>query len=200
MVTVEKLLNYGEFFSWHSLLFSQDSISVPDYDNPTIIFNYDRNDAMYNNPSGGLIPLKTLESNGGAYITDYAFTYDHVTSDIQWTAPEDGFVYINVNYAYAYASDKDRQTLQNGGTVWYDLMAIVSSKGGGANGCGWWCIFEGNKKVTGVHEQGIDGTDHDLIQVKGGNTLAFGRCWNYMSLPGLVTIMFYPLKRIRTYN
>ena len=27
MVTVEKLLNYGEFFSWHSLLFSQNKAS-----------------------------------------------------------------------------------------------------------------------------------------------------------------------------
>lgn len=182
-----------------ALVFSQDSISIPDYDNPIIIFQYDRADSKMNNPAAGLVLLKSLEANGGAYLTNTSFTYDHVTSDIQWTAPEDDFVYISGVMDYVYASDADQQTLQNGGTVWYSLMAVVKSQGG-YNGCGWWPIFSMGKKVTGVHEAEIDGGDHDLIQVKGGNTLAFGRCWNFMSLPGAVQIIFYPLLRTRTYN
>ena len=181
------------------MVFSQDSISVPDYDNPTIIYLYDRADSLNNNPAAGRVPLKSLEVNGGAYLTDTSFTYNHVTRDLQWTAPEDGFVSIDGNMNYDYASDKDQQTLRNGGTVWYSLVAMVKSEKG-YNGCGWWPIFEMGRKVTGAHSMGSDGGAHDLIQVKGGNTLAFGRNWNYQSLPGRVSIIFYPLLRIRTYN
>lgn len=151
---------------------------------------------MNNNPANGLIPLKSLEASGGAYLTNTSFTYDHVTSDVQWTVPDDGFVYISGVMDYVYASDADQQTLQNGGTVWYDLTAMVKSDKG-YNSCGWWPIFRMSKKVNNLDEEG-DGVQ--LIQVKKGNVIAFGRDWNFQSLPGAIAIIYYPIKKTRTYT
>lgn len=151
---------------------------------------------MNNNPAGGLVPLKSLEASGGAYLTDTSFTYNHVTNDVQWTVPDDGFVRISYMLAYRYATDAEKQTLQNGGTVWYDMMAMVKSEKG-YNGCGWWPVFHMSKKVNNPNEEG---DDVQLLQVKKGNILGFGRNWNYQSLPGAIEITYYPIKKTRTYN
>lgn len=182
--------------SFVALVFSQDSIGVPDYDNPTIIYQYDRHDSLNNNPANGLIPLKSLEASGKAYMTNQSFTFNHVTSDIQWNVPDDGFIRISYMLASRYATDAQQQTLQNGGTVWYDLMAMVKSDKG-YNSCGWWPIFHMSKKVNNLDEEG-DGVQ--LIQVKKGNVIAFGRNWSYQSLPGAIVIVYYPIKKTRIYN
>ena len=179
------------------MVFSQDSISVPDYENATILYLYDRQIAGNDNPASGILPLKVLKANGSAYITNTSGTFDHVTSDIQWTVPDDGFISIGYMLDYGYASDEDQATLRNGGIVQYTLYGVVKANKG-YNGCGWWTIFSMNKMVKGTDME--HGADTKLIQVKKGNVVAFGTLWAHQSLPGAIKILYYPLKKTRVYD
>ena len=88
MVTVEKLLNYGEFFSWHSLLFSQGSgIQIPDYSKPKVLLTDDIKKAgSITAPDDGVLYI-AMQSDAG-HGGRYTYIYDKTGTPVMVNASD----------------------------------------------------------------------------------------------------------------
>lgn len=88
MVTVEKLLNYGEFFSWHSLLFSQGSgIQIPDYSKPKVLLTDDIQKAgSITAPDDGVLYI-AMQSDAG-HGGRYTYIYDKTGTPVMVNASD----------------------------------------------------------------------------------------------------------------